>query len=295
MEDTALEFFENIEIPPAKQLQDQHIANIMWAFASASVRRLDVFETLASEVLARDSFTLQAVSNIAWAFTTLCIRHETLMDHLLGIASRHLSSKQCATQEHVPFWLGLLWAAGPQSAAEEALRSLGAQRDEQVPANGLLLPGCTGDLWIKPHIAMETCSAVVVFKPPDWEVDSDQLEVAAGAQRLSSFLGEYAHQASVVCSRIHSHGFVSRLDTPSSGLVLQATNYRGFYDLAIQRELGLLRREYLVLCHGWFPGERTITARIQKRRGSASKVSLHGRPAKTHAKAIGTMITQLDG
>jgi len=105
-------------------------------------------------------------------------------------------------------------------------------------------------------------------------------------RRLSSLLAERAHSPDVVCSPEHGHGFLHRLDAPSSGLVLQATCYEGLQHLRIQRELGQVQRDYVALCHGWISKDCEVTARIRKYRGGASRPSLQGRPAQTRLKVL---------
>ena len=52
------------------------------------------------------------------------------------------------------------------------------------------------------------------------------------------------------------HGFLHRLDVPSSGLLLAATNHRAYYDLHFQMATGALVRDYVVMSHGWLSPKR---------------------------------------
>ncbi|CAK0799075.1 unnamed protein product, partial [Prorocentrum cordatum] len=128
--------------------------------------------------------------------------------------------------------------------------------------------------------------STVLLKPPGWEVDSTQGSVVEGASPLSSFLGARAPASAVVRSAAHGFGFVHRLDTPSSGLVIQATSYEGFFDLCIQRELGRLQRDYVALCHGHVTCDLDISEPILKVRGGRSQVSPRGHPASTRLKVL---------
>jgi len=312
-----LQFFEAVAVPLPATFQDQHIANVLWAFATASVRRMDVIPDLVTEVCKRTSLGLQASANIAWALATLCVQAPKLVDHLRLLVSGRLQGARAS--EFAPqvalSLLGFLWATGTHRPAEVALRCMGAEQDRAAAAavaaaapepSAITLPRQgpqqqqhrkqqqdlqyqpqqmpSGD-HDSPRVVLETPGAVVLFKPVNWEVDSDT-GVSPGAQRLSSFLAASALPSSVVSCLEHAHGFVSRLDTPSSGLVLQSTCYEGFYDLCIQRELGMLQRDYIILCHGCVPGDRSITARIQKVPGGTSRPSLQGRPAHTRIKVL---------
>ncbi|CAE7904851.1 unnamed protein product, partial [Symbiodinium necroappetens] len=51
----------------------------------------------------------------------------------------------------------------------------------------------------------------------------------------------------------HYHGFLHRLDVPSSGLILVATSYEAYYDLQVQLHSGQVQRDYTVLHHGRLP------------------------------------------
>ncbi|CAK9108163.1 Uncharacterized RNA pseudouridine synthase Caur_0901 (RNA pseudouridylate synthase) (RNA-uridine isomerase) [Durusdinium trenchii] len=65
-------------------------------------------------------------------------------------------------------------------------------------------------------------------------------------------------------------GFLHRLDLPSSGLILCATNYRNYYDLRFQLATGHLRREYIILSHGLL-SSRVIRAPVSWSRASVAR------------------------
>eukprot|EP00927_Polykrikos_kofoidii_P026788 TRINITY_DN23796_c0_g2_i1.p1 TRINITY_DN23796_c0_g2~~TRINITY_DN23796_c0_g2_i1.p1 ORF type:complete len:314 (-),score=29.51 TRINITY_DN23796_c0_g2_i1:347-1228(-) len=144
--------------------------------------------------------------------------------------------------------------------------------------------GC--ELEDEPRVVLAGRGVAVLMKPPDWEVNSGSTTSRDRVKQLSSFLAASASYRSVLRSPQHDHGFINRLDTPSSGLVLQATCYEGFYHMRIQRELGLLQRDYVVLCHGWMLRSRAVTARILRREGGSSQASSRGRPACTLLKVL---------
>ena len=51
----------------------------------------------------------------------------------------------------------------------------------------------------------------------------------------------------------HHYGFLHRLDTSCSGLILTAKTYEAYYHLKFQLSVGTLVRDYVVLCHGCIP------------------------------------------
>ena len=64
------------------------------------------------------------------------------------------------------------------------------------------------------------------------------------------------------------------LDSPTLRRITgKVADYPGARDnvehlLRIKRELGLLERDYVVLCHGWLQKGRAVTARLRKRPGA---------------------------
>ena len=60
----------------------------------------------------------------------------------------------------------------------------------------------------------------------------------------------------------HRRGFIHRLDVPTSGLLLVATSYSVYYDMQLQLMTRRMKRQYLVLCHGWLGARTQIEARI---------------------------------
>eukprot|EP00931_Biecheleriopsis_adriatica_P075384 TRINITY_DN49255_c0_g1_i1.p1 TRINITY_DN49255_c0_g1~~TRINITY_DN49255_c0_g1_i1.p1 ORF type:complete len:207 (+),score=25.15 TRINITY_DN49255_c0_g1_i1:146-766(+) len=80
----------------------------------------------------------------------------------------------------------------------------------------------------------------------------------------------------------HRHGFLHRLDVPSSGLILAAKTYEAFYDLQVQLCAGKMAREYTVLAHGWVPRSlREIMAHTNWRGEEATIAGGRGKPSYT--------------
>ena len=100
-------FFEKLEAPNFQCFEDHHLSQVAWAFASAGVRREDVMNSLAAEIVQRQSFGLQALANISWAYASLGMLDVTLATHLLMVAERLSNS---ATVQDADSLLGLLWA-----------------------------------------------------------------------------------------------------------------------------------------------------------------------------------------
>eukprot|EP00434_Breviolum_minutum_P040048 symbB.v1.2.035580.t1/scaffold4828.1/size34219/4 len=79
----------------------------------------------------------------------------------------------------------------------------------------------------------------------------------------------------------HHHGFLHRLDVPSSGLVLLAKTHVAFYDLQVQLHAGRLVREYQVLCHGWLTRKDSAISAGVFWLGDLPSTCGRGRPSRT--------------
>lgn len=137
-----------------------------------------------------------------------------------------------------------------------------------------------------PHVELDLVDRLVVHKPPGWEVDTTDV---GGARHLSYYLQSVllwplAHDVT------HAYGFLHRLDTPSSGLILTAKTFEAYYDLKYQLSIGDLVRDYIVVCHGCIPTSRLeIDTRVYHWRHEGnlpSTVCRKGKPSKTHLKVL---------
>ena len=287
MEKPAVEFFESLQLPDLRPFEDHHLSQVAWAFSSAGVRRLEVLELLASEMLCRNGFSLQAIANITWAlknleFAQFAPHAAALHAHLQGLVARRLIlSHGLPANEDVDSLLGILWANRENDvltgAITSSLQRLGRKMDlarQSNPQSGILTQACDEHADTdQPRLQLEVPGVVVIYKPHGWEVDTVSTEQSG--RKLSTFIR----------SRFDLEGFVSRLDTPSSGLLLSATCYEGLLLLQAQRELGRLERDYLVLCRGWVHGDGEITWKL-RRIGRKTEVSVYGRPACTKVKLL---------
>ena len=279
--DATVPVFQEVEIASFEGFEDHHLAQVAWAFASAGVRRSDVMDKLASEILLRHHLGLQAIANISWAWAVLDMKgrlHHALQEHLVSLAEKMLST---AGVHDVDSLLGLLWAhrkgcADFLSAVTGRLRKLGKDLDDSRRGAPSISRQPQAQEGI-PRVVLQVPGVVVVFKPHDWEVDT----VGDGGHEKA--LSSFSHMLGIGLGDVH--GFISRLDTPSSGLILQATSFEGLYMLQAQRELGDLERDYVVLCWGWVPRDGEISFRLRKV-GRTSVVSDHGRPALTRIKVL---------
>ena len=127
------------------------------------------------------------------------------------------------------------------------MKEVGAKLDSQAP--GGLPKASKKDL---PHLTMlDFSDRSVLFKPAGWEVYGQHVE-----KQLSDFVLAALGDAPIFHDPKHQHGFLHRLDVPSSRLVLVAKSYKAFYDLQCQLHTGDILRDYKVLCHGKLSARR---------------------------------------
>lgn len=130
----------------------------------------------------------------------------------------------------------------------------------------------------------------LVLKPPGWEVDT---EGNSGLRHLSVFLQVAlpADRRSVAFRSDFSFGFIHRLDTPSSGLILTATSFEGYSCLEWQMYTYNIAREYNVMGHDV---AKTVELDVVKRilDTKTAVVAENGRPAQSHIRFLASVQLQ---
>lgn len=123
---------------------------------------------------------------------------------------------------------------------------------EMEPTAGLSVP--VSAVWpqvTEPVLEAEYRGIAVILKPRGWEVDGKG-SVPNDCELLSRFVqARYARSRHpvVYCAEF-DHGFIHRLDIPSSGLILTGTSFEGLYWIRWQLNVYSISREYHVLCQG---------------------------------------------
>lgn len=135
-----------------------------------------------------------------------------------------------------------------------------------------------------PSIIQHVRGMCLVMKPPGWEVDT---EGNSGIRRLSGFLQAALppDRRAVAFRPDFGFGFIHRLDTPSSGLILTATSFEGYCCLEWQMYTYTIDREYFVMGQGvakvpeWKVVQRILDT-------DTAQVAPNGRPAKSHIRFL---------
>ena len=95
-----------------------------------------------------------------------------------------------------------------------------------------------------PSIVTDLVDRLAISKPPGWETHDDSMP-----KQMRTWLKSLGRWP-ILSDPDSDFGFLHRLDVPSSGLLLVAKTYEGYYDLQLQLRSGTLARHYVVLNHG---------------------------------------------
>lgn len=161
------------------------------------------------------------------------------------------------------------------------------------------------DLGSEPVILLVQPRLFVVWKPPGWSVNVSNEEGGLQEEPLTAAasLGLQLHHwlqekmngtHPIVNDALVAHGILHRLDRETSGAILWAPCYSGFYAARLRMASRQVLKEYVCLCHDWVPQELTwLQAPILKvmpgENGKTLKsvVASHGKPARTEIRAVG--------
>ncbi|CAJ1344376.1 unnamed protein product [Effrenium voratum] len=279
------------------------LAVLLWSSASLGLDAGHLCAEVSERLRHREGQVLDVrqMADLAWALSMLPSDSTTMvsLQHLQWDLAR-LTLRGSLPPDFPDRALTVLWSscfAGCSShqAAEVVWRALQEASQAQGGASAVapltLKPPLAPSP--EPRVALQLRDKAVVFKPPGWQVDyspSGKTEEAESDGKARSHLSDFLRalepsRAQITCPP--QHGFIHRLDVPSSGLILAARTWGSFYDLKLQLALGLLQRDYAVLCHGWRPDRSEIAAAVRwlGRLGRRPSEVAPGRRARTRLKA----------
>mmetsp|Transcript_47428 Transcript_47428/g.101520 ORF Transcript_47428/g.101520 Transcript_47428/m.101520 type:complete len:343 (+) Transcript_47428:15-1043(+) len=163
-------------------------------------------------------------------------------------------------------------------AAVLALEEYSKQKDApqglvEVPRALIAAPGSI--LFDEPRVLQDLANHFLLWKPPFWtvSVNASDTEVAndmqapseceadlglsLGGRQIDRWVAEkLSHQMPIAGDRRYACGFVHRIDRQTSGLLLVAKTYWGYYWGKLQWAALRVTKQYVCLVHGWVPGDR---------------------------------------
>ncbi|CAJ1385937.1 unnamed protein product, partial [Effrenium voratum] len=288
----------------------QGLSNIAWAFSSTTALSAPFAQTLGNQVLAQaDLFPLQPASNTCWAFAaakhvdpTVFLALSRRLQHLLRLrpqaTRRPMEVEVCASAW--AFKSATLSDAKLDLCVRSALLRFGQVQDNMRVSKLSGLSDCDVEELQQevaaPKIMLDLSDRMVIRKPYGWvglpQVRGTRLKAIPA---LSDFLAS-KQPCAIFSDTEHQCGMIHRLDVPNSGLLLAAKTYAAYYDLMYQLNVGMVLREYVVLCHGWIPwARREIAAPLcWDDKAAPSHIARHGKPSSSSVKVLSHLLGQLE-
>lgn len=137
-------------------------------------------------------------------------------------------------------------------AYAEVLQRLGEKMDEAVhekrPGNSPQTMKAEAARKL-PQVLWETVQLQVLLKPPGWTVGAGSAGQARSMERW--FQERCSH--GIASDAEADFGFVHRLDRNTSGLLLCAKTYAGYFAAKFEFNARRVKKQYLALCQGHFP------------------------------------------
>ncbi|CAE7353937.1 gyaR [Symbiodinium natans] len=140
--------------------------------------------------------------------------------------------------------LGSLWACAFSGTLTVNARS--RIRAELLRFGGLLdriqgtyFPKTPGGLRplhddMQPAVVFDAWDRVVLFKPADYEVHDENSDLPQVSMFMSAM---FCNKLPILYDDELGHGFLHRLDVPSSGLILAAKSFEAYYDLQVHQSI----------------------------------------------------------
>lgn len=189
------------------------------------------------------------------------------------------------------------------TAASHALHLYGDKKDRSLKLGQITLHGRPGQLLSDPQVLFQQHDVAVLYKPPAWTVcvGGDDLGLAAnqvtvsGCQLQDWLMQEFGEICTLVSDATLQHGLLHRLDKDTSGVILCAKTYKGFFLSQLQFAARRVRKEYVCLCWGHLAAEprqihKPLSYRERADGAWRSMADDQGKPAVTEIKAVQHMI-----
>eukprot|EP00440_Ansanella_granifera_P003981 gb/GFBE01004322.1/.p1 GENE.gb/GFBE01004322.1/~~gb/GFBE01004322.1/.p1 ORF type:complete len:464 (+),score=72.49 gb/GFBE01004322.1/:1-1392(+) len=301
----------------------QGLANIAWAFATLRVENLPLMNAVAAVFRQKlSSASLRELALTAWAYANLSVQDVRFMEAVASSAVAKLSTTQLqggktGSSDVCPadFVIGLadaLHACGAMSdeyfeAASAALlrfsEPLDAARGQVAEAEHS--DSTADELGTDPYVLQVQPHMCAVWKPTGWVVNVSWEEAEACRQqgqdswmdqmeedeelRMTSWMTRVLGERYPIAKDPFSqHGIIHRLDKQTSGPLLCATDYNGYWAARLQFGARKVVKEYVCVCSGWLSKEvRVLETPLQYGRRQKQGLDAPGlRYAKTQVTGV---------
>eukprot|EP00434_Breviolum_minutum_P002808 symbB.v1.2.002468.t1/scaffold99.1/size346285/24 len=267
------------------------LPKLCWAAGTLGVAGSGIARHLEHLQNSLEQLSINELQLIAWGSAAMGTAPHILMavqDEVLQRIEADSNSEVDLRKPESKGWiediLGVLWASSFssclsrrfQTGARKLTVQAGQFRDRIQEAQIALGRGqarCM-DSEMAPSIVADLVDRLVISKPPGWEVHDDGMP-----KQLRTWLKSLGRWP-ILSDPDSDFGFLHRLDVPSSGLLLVAKTYEGYYDLQLQLRSGTLARHYVVLNHGCMKRSR-IDARLYWKGNSPTRAGGQGKPSRT--------------
>jgi len=217
-------------------------------------------------------FSMQQLSNLAWSCAQLGIVDEPLFQAISAAAIPKLAMPQALECALSPVMLLALVQslASVEALSEAALDAAATALDtvasaldgaqsrggvqEGVPREGMWSRSDCG-----PCMLFSSSALYALSKPPGWVVvvqNSEQScdwrdEVVGSGRRLQDWITQrWGPTCPIAFDALRQHGIVHRLDRDTSGVLLCARTYRGYYGAQLSFAARRVAKTYICLCQG---------------------------------------------
>jgi len=247
----------------------------MDAISAAAMRMLTQWVPPAQEEEVPGGCTVGRIRVLVRSFRTA----HSLSDDLLGAASSALERVARHADNALDETFGL-------NAGSELAGSLEIQKSKFAD---------------QPEVLHRQRRIWAIWKPPGWTVsvsDNEEemlpelLTHATGTPIQEWIMKEHGSSFKIANDATTSHGFVQRLDRQTSGILLWANCYSGYFAARLQFWIRNVRKKYLCVCHGHVSGKlRLLDGRLITVQGEGqslqSEVAERGRIAYTEICDVG--------
>lgn len=147
-----------------------------------------------------------------------------------------------------------------------------------------------------PALVVEDSNLCALWKPPGWTVSvNDDVSDLMNLQDVPDMDGDglqgwladkLGQQYPIAIDRSAAHGLLHRLDRDTSGLILWAKSYTGYYKARLHFAAGNVKKQYICLCCGHLAGQQRFLKgpllELPTKPGQPwACISVQGKPART--------------